>query len=88
MLSINYSDGRVLQGIALAISDRVVRVAVQNSDDAVEYRLIHPVWVSEDCEVVKIAFVEGFAPVEDAEARRLETLFRFQSEPLAGQRVM
>ena len=88
MLCIHYNNGRVLQGIALAVGDRVVRVAVKNSDDAVEFRLINQVWVSEDCEVVRIAFVERFAPAESAEAVRLETLFRFQSQPLAVQRVM
>ena len=88
MLCIYYNNGRVLQGIALAVGDRVVRVAVKDSDDAVEFRLINQVWVSEDCEVVKIAFVERFAPVESAEASQLETLFRFQSQPLAVQRVM
>jgi len=32
--------------------------------------------------------VERFAPAESAEAGRLEILFRFQSQPLAVQRVM
>jgi hypothetical protein len=74
--------------MVLAVGDRVVRVAVKDSHDAVEFRLINQVWVSEDCEVVKIAFVERFAPVESAAAGRLEILFRFQSQPLAVQRVM
>jgi hypothetical protein len=78
----------MLQGIALAVGDRVVRVAVKDSQDAVEFRLINQVWVSEDCEVVKISFVERIAPVASAEAGRLETLFRFQSQPLGVQRVM
>ena len=78
----------MLQGIALAVGDRVVRVAVKDAQDAVEFRLINQVWVSEDCEVVKIQFVEPSAPAASAEAFRLETLFRFQSQPLDVQRVM
>jgi hypothetical protein len=88
MLWIHYNNGRVLPGVALAIGDRVVRVAVKDSDDAVEFRLINQVWVSEDCEVVEISFMEQFAPQGSAEASRLETLVRFQSQPLAVQRVM
>ena len=87
MLCIHYNNGGVLPGVALAVGDRVVRVAVRNSHDAVEFRLINQVWVSEDCEVVEISLMERFAPLESAEAGRLETLLRFQSQPLA-QRVM
>ena len=88
MLIIDYNNGQVLQGIVLALADRTVRVAVKGSDDAVELRLINQVWVSEDCEVVEISFVERFAPLGSAEASRLETLVRFQSQPPAVQRVM
>jgi hypothetical protein len=88
MLSIYYTNGRTLQGIALAVGDRMVRVAVKDSDDAVEYRLIRQVWVSEDCEVVRIVFAERLAPVESAEEGRLETWVRFQSQPLAVQHLM
>ena len=87
MLFIHYNNGVVLPGVALAIGDRVVRVAVKDSHDAVEFRLINQVWVSEDCEVVEISFTERRAPLESAEAS-LETLFRFQSQPVAAQRVM
>ena len=88
MLCIYYDNGQVLQGMALAVGDRVVRVAVKGSHDAVEFRLIRQVWVSEDCEVVKIAFVERFASGESAETGRLATWFRFQLQPLDAQRVM
>jgi hypothetical protein len=87
MLFIHYNNGRLFPGVALAIGDRVVRVAVKDSQDAVEFRLINQVWVSEDCEVVEISFTERRAPLESTEAS-LETLFRFQSQPLAVQRVM
>jgi hypothetical protein len=88
MLCIHYNNGGVLPGVALAVGDRVVRVAVKDSHDAVEFRLIDEVWVSEDCEVVEISFTERCAPLESADASRLESLVRFQSEPLAVQRVM
>ena len=88
MLCIHYNNGGVLPGIALAVGDRVVRVAVKDSHDAVEFRLIDEVWVSEDCEVVEISFTERCATLESADAIRLETLVRFQSQPLAVQRVM
>ena len=88
MLCIHYNNGGVLPGVALAVGDRVVRVAVKDSHDAVEFRLINQVWVSDDYEVVEISLMERFAPVASAAAGRLETLFRFQSQPLAVQRVM
>ena len=88
MLCIHYNNGGVLPGIALAVGDRVVRVAVKDSHDAVEFRLINQVWVSEDCEVVEISLMERAVPLAGAEAGRLETLFRFQSQPPAAQRVM
>ena len=88
MLCIHYNNGGVLPGVALAVGDRVVRVAVKDSHDAVEFRLIDEVWVSEDCEVVEISIAERCAPLESADASRLETLVRFQSQPLAVQRVM
>ena len=58
MICIHYSNGRVLHGIVLAFGDRLVRVAVKDSDDAVEFRLINEVWVSEDCEVVRLNFAD------------------------------
>ena len=88
MIYILYNNGRVLQGFVLAFGDRRVRVAIKDSDDAAEFRLVNQVWVSEDCEVVKLHFVEQFDPVESAEADLLETLFRCEPQPVATQRVM
>ena len=59
MIYIHYNDGRVLQAVVLAFGDRRVRVAVRDCDDSSEYRLVNQVWVSEDCEVVRIEFAEG-----------------------------
>lgn len=88
MIYIHYNNGRVLQGAVLAFGDRLVRVAVKGSDDASEFRLINQVWVSEDCEVVKLEFAERSAPVVSEEADLLETLLRFESQPVSIQRVM
>jgi hypothetical protein len=72
----------------LAFGDRLVRVAIKNSDDAVEFRLINQVWVSEDCEVVTMEFAERFSPAENEDADLLEAMFRFESQPVSIQRVM
>jgi hypothetical protein len=88
MIRIHYNDGRVLQGVVLAFGDSLIRVAIKDSDDAAEFRLINQVWVSEDLEIVHMAFVERFAPVESAEADLLETLFRSEPPPATIRRVM
>ena len=88
MICIRYNNGRVLLGVVLAFGDRVVRVAVKDSDDAVEYRLVNEVWVSEDCEVVKLDFAEPPAPVDSEDADQLESLFPSESPTVSVQRVM
>jgi hypothetical protein len=66
MLLIRYGNGKVAQGVLLALGDQKIRVALKGSDDVVEYRLINQHWVSEDCEVVTIGFPdEGFPIVEE-----------------------
>jgi len=66
MLLIRYSNGKVVQGVLIAIGNQRIRVALKGSDDVEEYRLINQRWVSEDCEVVVIACPnEGFAIVEE-----------------------
>ena len=59
MIYFHYNDGRVLQAVVLAFGERKVRVAVKGFEDSSEYRLIGQVWVSEDCELVRIEFAEG-----------------------------
>ena len=88
MICIHYNNGRVLHGVVLAFGDRLVRVAVKGSDDALEFRLVNQVWVSEDCEIVKLEFADRVAPVESEEADVLETLLRFELAPVSIQRVM
>jgi hypothetical protein len=88
MIRIYYNNGRVLQGVVLAFGDRLVRVAIKDSDDAAEFRLVNRVWVSEDCEVVRLDFVEPPAPLECGGAGLLETLFPSELRPLPVPRVM
>ena len=88
MIFITYNNGRVLQGIVLAFGDRRVRVAVKGSDDAVEFLLVNQVWVSEDCEVVKLDFAGQVAPVESEETGLLDSLFRTELRPASTRRVM
>jgi len=88
MIHIHYNNGKVLQGVVLAFGDRVVRIAVKDSDDAAEYRLINQVWVSEDCEVVRMEFADGEYPVHAEETDEIEPVLDFPSPPYAAQRVM
>jgi hypothetical protein len=88
MICIHYNNGRVLHGIVLAFGDRLVRVAVKDSDDAVEFRLINQVWVSEDCEVVRLNFAETPAGVESEDAEQIEGLFASEPAAVSVQRVM
>ena len=90
MICIHYNNGRVLQGVVLAFGDRLVRVAVKDSQDAVEFKLVNQVWVSEDCEVVRLDFADftqSAAPVENEEADLLDALL-FESQPVSHRRVM
>ena len=88
MISIMYSNGRALQGVVLAFGDQVVRVALKDSDDAAEYRLINGVWVSEDCEVVRFEFLDGRVADTSCDEGVLESLFPAPSLAPRLQRVM
>ena len=68
MLLIRYSNGKILQGALLALGDQKIRVALKDSNDVTEYRLVSQRWVSEDCEVVTMGFPDdGFSVVEEDE---------------------
>jgi hypothetical protein len=88
MISIHYSNGRALQGIVLAFGDRLMRVAIKGSDDTVEFRLVNQVWVSEDCEVVKLEFAEWETRVPCEQADPQKSLIHFQSQAASLQRLM
>jgi hypothetical protein len=88
MIVIHYHDGRTLQGVVLAFTDGLVRVALQDSADAAEYRLIRGRWVSEECDLVRIHFVESFGTPEDSTLEQLEALFPCPTPAPVIQRVM
>lgn len=85
---IRYSNGWVQQGIVLSFGNQVVRVAIKDADDAAEFRLINGVWVSEDCEVVRLEFAgaDVSIPVEGDDF--LEAMLTATAAPAAVQRVM
>ena len=87
MIYIKYNNGRKLNGIVLALGDQSIRVAVQGSDDAVAYRLISGVWVSEDCEVVTFEFAAGEFPTED-EQQLPSTFFASEASAPVLHRIM
>ena len=88
MISIHYSNGQVLHGIVLALGDRLMRVAVRDADDAMELRLVNQVWVTEDCEIVKLEFAELDTRVPSEHADPQESLFQFEAQRASLQRVM
>ena len=55
-MTIYYTDGRSLEGVLLRRTDDSLRVAVEGSDDVEEFTRINGVWVSGDCEPVRIEF--------------------------------
>jgi hypothetical protein len=88
MIFIHYNNGRVLHGVVLAFGERLVRVAIKDADDAVEFRLVNQVWVSEDCEVVQLECAERTAAVGNESTDLLETLIRSHGQASSVQRVM
>jgi hypothetical protein len=55
-MTIKYADGRAVEGILLSRMEETMRVAVQDGDDAVEFRCIDGMWISENFEPVEIQF--------------------------------
>jgi len=87
MIYIKYNNGRKLTGIVLALGDQSIRVALEGSDDAVAYRLVNGMWVSEDCEVVTFEFAESKFTTED-DRQFPETLFPNEAQSPVLQRIM
>jgi hypothetical protein len=55
-MTIQYSDGKALEAVLLSRTETTLRAAIQGADDVVEFSNISGVWVSEDCEPVRIVF--------------------------------
>jgi hypothetical protein len=76
MIRIRRTDGSTQDGVLLSLQGDTIRIAGKGCSDLLEYRLIHNVWVSEDCEVVTFEFplaLDRSLPVNAA-----------QSEPAPG----
>ncbi len=43
----------------LALSGQTMRVALKDTDDVMEYKLVDQTWISEDCEPVTFEFPLG-----------------------------
>ena len=56
---IRYSDGKILIAIVLALTGPVLRVALKDSDDVTEFRLVDGSWLSEDRGPVTFDFPLG-----------------------------
>jgi hypothetical protein len=87
MIFVNYKSGRRLNGFLLALGDRTIRVAIQGSDDAVEFRMVNGLWISEDCEIVTFDFAEqGFEEQQDRDVP--EAIFAGESQAPIAERIM
>ena len=88
MMVIKYGNGLVLHGMVLAFGNRLVRVAIKDSDDASEFRMINNVWVSEDCEIVRLEFTGPDCMVHHEGTDFLEAMLTAAAAALPVQRVM
>jgi len=55
-MTIRYADGKAIEGVTLARTANMMRVAAEGSDDAVEFIKVHGTWISEDCEPVTLEY--------------------------------
>jgi hypothetical protein len=86
MIVVKYQNGKKRRGVLLALGGQHIRVAMQDSADAAEYRLISGHWVSEDCELVTFEFSErGF---ETGNSHELPAILTGEFQAPAIQRIM
>ena len=55
-MTIRYADGKAVEGVTLARTANMMRVAIEGSDDAAEFINVHGTWISEDCEPVTLEY--------------------------------
>jgi hypothetical protein len=55
-MTIQYADGRTVQGYILSRSDNSLRAVLSGCDGAVRFTRLHDRWIAEDCEPVQIEF--------------------------------
>jgi len=59
MMLVRNASGKKHPGVILALTGNVMRVALRDSDDVEEYRLVNQTWVSTQCEPVTFEFPLG-----------------------------
>jgi hypothetical protein len=59
MMIVRNSSGNRQPAVILALTGGMMRVALKDSDDVEEYRLVNETWVSTQCEPVTFEFPLG-----------------------------
>jgi hypothetical protein len=59
MLLVRNNSGKTQPAVILALTGTIMRVALQDSDDVEEYRLVQQTWVNATCEPVTFEFPLG-----------------------------
>jgi hypothetical protein len=59
MMIVRAANGKKHAAVILALTGRVMRVALKDTDDVMECKLVNQTWISEDCEPVTFEFPLG-----------------------------
>jgi hypothetical protein len=59
MMIIRVANGKKRAAVILALTGQMMRVALRDTDDVMEYKLVNQTWISEDCEPVTFEFPMG-----------------------------
>ena len=59
MMIVRMANGKKRTAVILALTGRTMRVALKDTDDVMEYKLVDQTWISEDCEPVTFEFPLG-----------------------------
>ena len=56
---VRVANGKKRAAVILALTGHMMRVALKDTDDVMEYKLVNQTWISEDCEPVTFEFPLG-----------------------------
>ena len=59
MMIVRVANGKKRAAVILALTGHMMRVALKDTDDVMEYKLVNQTWISEDCEPVTFEFPLG-----------------------------
>ncbi len=59
MMIVRVANGTKRAAVILALTGRIMRVALKETDDVTEYKLVNQTWITEDCEPVTFEFPLG-----------------------------